>query len=159
MASHFRTDSMASLNEPYDLVLDCTDNFAARYLINDFCLRHQLPWIFAGISQFSGQCALFTPGGPCFRCLFPEAPTQVADCNSEGVLGVLPGILGMFQATEALKLLTGLDTPLANHLMVFDALDYGMQKFALSRKSNSTSNVRNSKIAYLWIDSMADGVR
>ena len=130
--SHFTVENMHSLYNTYDLVLDCTDNFSSRYLINDFCLQYNFPWIYAGINQFSGQCALFTPGHACFRCLFPEAPKQLADCNGAGVLGVLPGILGLFQATETIKYLVGLETPLANHLMLFDALNYNIKKIRLS---------------------------
>jgi len=130
--SHFTAENRLSLYNTYDLVLDCTDNFSARYLINDFCLQYNFPWIYAGINQFSGQCALFTQGKACFRCLFPEAPEQLADCNGAGVLGVLPGILGLLQATETIKYLVGLETPLANNLMLFDALNYNMKKIRLS---------------------------
>ena len=106
-----------------DLVVDCTDNFSARYLINDYCCALGKPWLFASIQKFFGQCALFTPGNACFRCLFPEPPINVEDCNSAGVIGVLPGLLGVLQANEAIKYLLGLPTPLQNHLLLVDALN------------------------------------
>lgn len=119
--------------EAADLVLDCTDNFATRYLINDLCSQTQTPWIYASIHQFSGQCALFTPQSACFRCLFPDKPIGVADCNSAGVLGVLPGLLGTLQANEALKFLVGLATPLENTLLLVDALDLHFQQITLAK--------------------------
>lgn len=127
-----------ALIAPADLVLDCTDNFATRYLINDVCAALNKPWVFASIHQFSGQCALFTPGDDhaCFRCLFPEMPTGVADCNSAGVLGVLPGMLGMFQANEAIKFLTGLPTPLNNTLLLVEAIDLTFRQIQLTQSSD-----------------------
>lgn len=127
-----------SLIAPADLVLDCTDNFATRYLINDVCATLKKPWVFASIHQFSGQCALFTPGDghACFRCLFPEMPTGVADCNTAGVLGVLPGMLGMFQANEAIKFLAGLPTPLNNKLLLVEAIDLTFRQIQLTQSSD-----------------------
>ncbi|MBX2807739.1 MAG: HesA/MoeB/ThiF family protein [Cellvibrionaceae bacterium] len=127
-------DNAAALITPADLIIDCTDNFAARYLINDTCVRLQKPWLFASIYQFSGQCALFTPTSACFRCLFPEPPQHTGDCNSAGVLGVLPGLLGTHQANEALKYLLGLPCPLENTLLMIEAQDLTYQKIQL-RKS------------------------
>lgn len=128
----FTLELAEQLKPEFDLVIDCTDNFPTRYLINDYCLAHQLPWLYAGIHQFAGQCALFTPKQACFRCFIPEAPKQIEDCNSAGVLGVLPGLLGMLQANEALKFLVGLPTPLANTLMLFDAQTLEQQKLTLA---------------------------
>ncbi|MBX2810014.1 MAG: HesA/MoeB/ThiF family protein [Cellvibrionaceae bacterium] len=127
-------DNAEHLMAPVDLIIDCTDNFAARYLINDTCVRLQKSWLFASIYQFSGQCALFTPASACFRCLFPEPPQTTVDCNTAGVLGVLPGLLGTHQANEALKYLTGAACPLENTLLVIDALELSYQKIQL-RKS------------------------
>lgn len=128
---HFTPDT--TFNEDFDLVLDCTDNFPVRYLINDFCHNHQLAWVYASIHQHSGQCAFFKPGEACFRCLFPQAPSEVEDCNSAGVIGVLPGLLGLFQANEALKYLAGQSPALDNKLMLFDANKLSMQKIALAK--------------------------
>jgi adenylyltransferase/sulfurtransferase len=130
---HFCPELAKNINADFDLVIDCTDNFPTRYLINDYCRIKQLPWIYAGIHQFSGQCALFMHDQACFRCLFPQAPDQIEDCNSGGVIGVLPGLLGLFQANEAIRYLAGLSTPLANHLLLFDASSLSTQKMKLTK--------------------------
>lgn len=136
LPQEFTLELASQLKPEFDLVIDCTDNFAARYLINDYCLTHQLSWLYAGIHQFSGQCALFTPKQACFRCFIPSAPEQIEDCNSAGVLGVLPGLLGILQANEALKFLVGLTTPLANTLLIFDAQALEQQKIQLTINPN-----------------------
>lgn len=119
-----------------DLILDCTDNFATRYLINDTCGKFKKPWVFASIYQFSGQCALFTESSACFRCLFPDPPTDVADCNTAGVLGVLPGLLGTIQANEAIKFLTDLPCPLENNLLMVEASDLIFRKIKLNKSNH-----------------------
>ncbi len=119
-----------------DLVLDCTDNFPTRYLINDICVQYQLPWVYASVHQYAGQCAFFAPGDACFRCLFPESPTNIDDCNAAGVIGVLPGLLGLLQANEALKYLAGQSVELKNTLLLFDAARLSMQKIALKADKN-----------------------
>ena len=110
----------------YDLVLDGSDNFATRYLLNDACLSHGLPLVHGAVYRFEGQVAAFWPArnGPCYRCIFPEPPPPelAPSCAEAGVLGVLPGIIGLLQATEALKLLLDLGTPLTGRLLAFDAL-------------------------------------
>lgn len=120
-----------ALVEAHDLVVDCTDNFHSRYLINDLCTTYKKPWVYASIFQFSGQCALFEPGGPCFRCLFPESPKDLPDCNTAGVLGVLPGLLGALQANEVIKYLAGLPTPLGANLLLVEALDLEFRRIEL----------------------------
>ncbi|MFT7561987.1 MAG: molybdopterin/thiamine biosynthesis adenylyltransferase/rhodanese-related sulfurtransferase [Flavobacteriales bacterium] len=134
--SVFNTDIADDLVSQCDLLIDCTDNFATRYLINDSCVKHKKPWIYASIHQFSGQCALFIPGEACYRCLFPSAPIDSADCNSAGVLGVLPGLLGVLQANEAIKFLCELKTPLANTLMLADALELDFRKITLQKNTD-----------------------
>ena len=116
-----------------DLVLDCTDNFATRYLINDVCINHAKPWVYASVIQMSGQAALFTPESACFRCIFPEPPENIADCNSAGVLSSMPGILGLLQANEALKYMLGMPTPLCNSLMLFEGLTLDARKIKLKK--------------------------
>jgi adenylyltransferase/sulfurtransferase len=133
---HLTTANAQALIEPVDLVLDCTDNFATRYLINDTCIAHCKPWIFASIYQFSGQCALFTQESGCFRCLFPENPEGVADCNTAGVLGVLPGLLGTIQATEAIKYLAGMANALNNVLLLVETTDMSFNKIQLAKSPN-----------------------
>ncbi|MBV1930721.1 MAG: HesA/MoeB/ThiF family protein [Porticoccaceae bacterium] len=124
-------DTGEALVKGHDLIIDCTDNFATRYLINDLCVQWQKPWIFASVYQFSGQCALFVSGGACFRCLFPEPPRDVPDCNAGGVLGVLPGMVGTLQANEAIKYLVGLPTPLSDNLLLVEALDLEFRRIQL----------------------------
>lgn len=126
-------DNADTLMTAVDLVLDCTDNFATRYIINDVCFIKRLPWVMASIAQFSGQCGLFVPDGACFRCVFPESPQNVLNCSEGGVLGVLPGMLSMMQVNEALKYLIGLPTPLENCLLLVDALEVTQHKITLTK--------------------------
>ncbi|MEO7478026.1 MAG: molybdopterin-synthase adenylyltransferase MoeB [Lysobacteraceae bacterium] len=112
-----------------DVVLDGADNFAARYLLNDACVKLAKPLVYGAVHRFEGQVSLFDAGrqrgiAPCYRCLFPEPPPAEAapNCAEAGVLGVLPGIIGLLQATEVLKLLLGIGTPLTGRLLQFDAL-------------------------------------
>ncbi len=121
----FRAETASDLLAGHDLVLDGTDTFATRYLVNDAAVLAGVPNVFASISQFDGQASVFgAAGGPCYRCLFPEPPPPglIPNCADGGVLGVLPGLLGTIQATEALKLLVGLGEPLVGRLLLVDAL-------------------------------------
>ena len=122
--------------EGYDLVLDGTDTFATRYLVNDMSVRMGIPNVYASVSQFDGQASVFgAPKGPCYRCLFPEPPPVglIPNCAEGGVLGVLPGLLGTIQATEALKLLLGIGEPLVGRLLVMDALTMEVRVFSIDR--------------------------
>ena len=110
----------------YDLVLDGTDNFATRYLVNDACVLLGKPNVYGSIFRFDGQASVFgTADGPCYRCLYPEPPPPglVPSCAEGGVLGVLPGLVGTIQATEAIKLILGVGTPLTGRLLLVNALD------------------------------------
>ena len=110
----------------YDLVLDGTDNFATRYLVNDACVLLGVPNVYGSIFRFDGQASVFaTPDGPCYRCIYPEPPPPglVPSCAEGGVLGVLPGLVGTVQATEAIKLILGVGTPLTGRLLLVNALD------------------------------------
>jgi adenylyltransferase/sulfurtransferase len=138
-------DNAQSIIQSADLVLDCTDNFATRYLINDVCYQLSKPWIMASIGEFYGQSSLFVPShsinsdnisGACFRCLFPQQPDNIKDCNSAGVLGVLPGMLAMYQTAEAIKFLVGLETPLQGNLLIIDAITMTQNKFKLQKNSD-----------------------
>ena len=109
----------------YDVVVDGTDNFATRYLSNDACALLGKPNVYGSVYQFEGQVSVFWRGhGPCYRCLFPEPPPpgEVPSCAEAGVLGILPGVIGLLQATEALKLLLDLGDSLAGRLLLYDAL-------------------------------------
>jgi molybdopterin/thiamine biosynthesis adenylyltransferase/rhodanese-related sulfurtransferase len=122
---------------PYDVVIDGSDNFPTRYLSNDVCVFAKKPNIYGSVFRFEGQASVFAPhlGGPCYRCLFPEPPPPGAapSCAEAGVLGVLPGIIGLIQATEALKLILGAGETLAGRLLHFDALKMKFREFQLRR--------------------------
>jgi adenylyltransferase/sulfurtransferase len=120
----------------YDLVLDGSDNFATRYLVNDACVLSGKPDVYGSIFRFEGQASVFAaPGGPCYRCLFPAPPPPgvVPDCAEGGVLGVLPGIVGTLQATEAIKLILGCGEPLVGRLLLVDALEMRFREVRLRR--------------------------
>jgi len=120
----------------YDLVLDGTDRLATRYLINDACVIMRRPLVSAAIHRFEGQLLTYVPQqGPCYRCVFPQgADALVANCAEAGVLGVLPGVLGTLQATEAIKLITGAGAPLTGRLLTYDALEMRFSEFSITRR-------------------------
>ena len=119
-------DTVTDLVAAHDVVVDATDNFATRYLLNDACVLADTPLCHGAIHRFEGQATTIAAGGdPCYRCLFPEPPEPgtVPDCATTGVLGVLPGTLGCVQATEAIKLATGIGDPLLGRMFTYDAAD------------------------------------
>jgi molybdopterin/thiamine biosynthesis adenylyltransferase/rhodanese-related sulfurtransferase len=131
-------DNAADLVQGYDILVDCTDNFASRYLINDIAVLHGLAVVYGSVHQFEGQVSVFnylssTGRSPNYRDLFPVPPDSgsVLDCSEGGVLGVLPAIIGSLQANEVIKIITGQGEPLASSLLLFDALnnDYKVIKF------------------------------
>ncbi len=126
----------AALVGQYDLVLDGSDRLATRYLVNDACVLLCRPLVSAAIHRFEGQLLTYLPGASaCYRCAFPNGRHAiVANCATAGVLGVLPGVLGTLQATEALKLITGIGTPLAGRLLTYDALDMRFAEFRIARR-------------------------
>jgi sulfur-carrier protein adenylyltransferase/sulfurtransferase len=120
------SENAMAIFEPYDVIIDGTDNFATRYLVNDACVLLGKPYVWGSIYRFDGQAAVFwAEHGPCYRCLYPEPPPpgMVPSCAEGGVLGVLCASIGSIQVTEAIKLLTGIGEPLLGRLMVYDALD------------------------------------
>lgn len=120
----------------YDVVVDGTDNFPTRYLVNDACVLLGKPNVYGSIFRWEGQVSVFsTPGGPCYRCLFrePPPPGLVPNCAEGGVLGVLPGVIGSLQAMETIKLLLGVGEPLAGRLLLFDALAMSWREIAVRR--------------------------
>jgi adenylyltransferase/sulfurtransferase len=120
----------------YDMVVDGTDNFPTRYLVNDACVILKKPNVYGSIFRFEGQATVFAyPGGPCYRCLYPEPPPPglVPSCAEGGVLGILPGIIGLIQATEAVKLILGVGEPLVGRLMLYDALAMKFRELKLRR--------------------------
>src|SRR5580698_6059904 len=119
------SENALQLFEPYDVIVDGTDNFPTRYLTNDACVLLGKPNAYGSIFRFEGQASVFaTRNGPCYRCLYPEPPPPglVPSCAEGGVLGVLPGIIGVIQATEALKLVAGISEPLIGRFLLYDAL-------------------------------------
>ena len=130
-------DNVQSHLRGADVVLDGTDNFTTRYLINDACIALGLPNVHAAIFRFEGQVSVYDPanGAPCYRCAFPEAPPPelAPSCAQAGVLGVLPGVIGTLQATEALKLLLGIGAPLRGRMLAFDALEGRFRSYKQSR--------------------------
>ncbi|TAJ08622.1 molybdopterin-synthase adenylyltransferase MoeB [Marinilabiliaceae bacterium JC017] len=120
----------------YDLVVDGTDNFQSRYIINKACVELNKPWISGSIFKYDGQVSVFNwQGGPCYCCLYPEppAPDEVPPASKVGVLGVLPGVIGSIQATEAIKLITGIGKPLSKRLLLYNSLDMQFMEVDIMR--------------------------
>ncbi|MBC7571036.1 MAG: molybdopterin-synthase adenylyltransferase MoeB [Spirosoma sp.] len=139
-----------SVIEQYDIVVDCTDNFTVRYIVNDTCVALDKPFVYGAIHRFEGQVAVLNAPvgvddagevkrGPTYRCLFPEAPNQIEipNCNDTGVLGVLPGVIGTYQASEVIKLITGIGHPLSSHLLIIDLLTMDQQKIKTKRRNDA----------------------
>lgn len=131
------SENAFELMGPYDVIIDGTDNFPTRYLTNDASVLLGKPNVYGSIFRFEGQATVFNPkaGGPCYRCLYPEPPPPglVPSCAEGGVLGVLPGVIGTIQATEAIKLLTGVGETLTGRLMLYDALSMRFRELKLRR--------------------------
>jgi adenylyltransferase/sulfurtransferase len=124
------------LFKDYDVILDGTDNFPTRYLVNDACVLLGKPNAYGSIFRFEGQASVFgAPAGPCYRCLYPEPPPPglVPSCAEGGVLGVLPGVIGTIQATEAIKLILGTGQPLVGRLLLYDAFNMRFRELKLRR--------------------------
>jgi len=120
----------------YDIIIDGTDNFPTRYLVNDVCVLLKKPNVYGSIFRFEGQATVFaTDGGPCYRCLYPEPPPPglVPSCAEGGVLGILPGTIGLIQATEAIKLILGIGDTLVGRLVLYDALAMKFRELKLRR--------------------------
>jgi sulfur-carrier protein adenylyltransferase/sulfurtransferase len=129
-------DNIMRILKDYDMVLDGTDNFQTRYLVNDACVFTKKPFVYGSIFRFDGQATVFYPGkGPCYRCLFaePPPPGMVPSCAEGGVLGILPGVIGVIQATEVVKLILGKGEPLIGRLMLYDALKMNFREVKFRR--------------------------
>ena len=130
------SDNALDILGGYDLVVDGTDNFPTRYLVNDACVLLGKPNVYGSIFRFEGQASVFaTQDGPCYRCLYPEPPPPglVPSCAEGGVLGILPGVVGTIQATEAVKLIIGVGEPLINRFLIYDALRMRFRELKLRR--------------------------
>jgi adenylyltransferase/sulfurtransferase len=138
--AQFTSENAQKLVSRYDLVVDGSDNFATRYLSNDVCVWEKKPNIYGSVFRFDGHSSVFAPhlGGPCYRCLFPEPPEPgtVPSCAEAGVLGVVPGIVGLIQAVEAIKLILRKGDSLVGRLLSFDALQMKFREFKIRRDSS-----------------------
>jgi molybdopterin/thiamine biosynthesis adenylyltransferase/rhodanese-related sulfurtransferase len=126
----FTSENAKAIAEPYDLIIDASDNFPTRYLVNDLCVLTGKPDIYGSVYRFEGQVSVFDARlGPCYRCLFPEPPPPglVPSCDESGVFGVVPGTIGMLQATETLKLIIGIGEMLVGRLLLFNAEDMSFE--------------------------------
>jgi molybdopterin/thiamine biosynthesis adenylyltransferase/rhodanese-related sulfurtransferase len=135
----FGADNIMDILAGYDVVVDGTDNFPTRYLLNDASLLQRIPVIHGSIFRFEGQVTVFDPyNGPCYRCLLPEPPPPelAPSCSEAGVLGVLPGIIGSIQALEAIKVILDLGDPLRGRLLAYDALEQSFRTFKVRRDPN-----------------------
>ena len=148
ISERITTKNAIQILSDYDLVIDCSDNFPTRYLLDDACRILKKPLIFGAIYQYEGQVAIFNVKDnkgvtTNYRHLFlkPPKPEEVPDCNDAGVLGVLPGIIGTVQATEAIKLITGIGEPLINRLMTINVLDYQTAIFEIPNENLSNKNI------------------
>jgi len=133
------SSNIMSLIKDYDYVVDGSDNFPTRYLVNDACVMKNKTLIHGSIYRFEGQVTVFKPGdGPCYRCLYPEPPPpgMVPNCQEGGVLGVLAGVIGNLQVVEVLKLILGIGKPLVGKLLIYDALNAEFRSLRLRRDAN-----------------------
>src|SRR6266513_1849290 len=133
---HLDASNILDIFKDYDVIVSGSDNFTTAYMVNDAAVLLKKPVVYGSILRFDGQASTFIPfQGPCYRCVFPEAtPSDMApSCDEAGVLGVLPGLVGLIQATEVIKLLLNIGTPLCGHLLLYDALEMSFRKFKLRR--------------------------
>lgn len=144
-------DNALALFADYDLILDGSDNFTTRYLVNDACVMANKPLIYGAIYTFQGQVSVFNfEGGPTYRCLFPEPPDpkDAPNCSEIGVLGVLPGLIGTAQACEAIKVLVGIGEPLRGRLLIWDTLTMKQQIIKFSRNEDVANVTKLEEINY-----------
>lgn len=146
------TQNALEIIEPYDLVIDGTDNFPTRYLVNDACVFLNKPNCYGSIFRFEGQASVFHhQGGPCYRCLYPTPPPPglVPSCAEGGVLGVLPSLIGSIQATEAIKIIAGVGTSLSGRFLMFDALEMEFHELLIQRQEDCPVCGKNPDITEL----------
>jgi len=149
------TSNALEIIKPYDIVVDCTDNFRTRYLINDACIKLNKPFVFAAIYKFEGQLSVFNyAGGPTYRCLFPTPPKagEVPNCEEAGVMGVLPGILGTYQANEVLKMILNLGEVLSGKLVSINLLTNQQNSFQFRRNESLVKQVIEEDLSYIELN-------
>ncbi|MDE3082891.1 MAG: molybdopterin-synthase adenylyltransferase MoeB [Acidobacteriota bacterium] len=140
-------DNILDIIDGYDVIVDGTDNFPTRYLVNDAALLKNIPVVHGSIFRFEGQATIFSPYvGPCYRCMIPEPPPAelAPSCAEAGVLGVLPGIVGSIQALETIKLILGLGDPLIGRLLTYDSMDQSFRTFRVRRDPNCSACGENA---------------
>ena len=145
-----REDNAEKIVSDFEIIIDCTDNYPTRYLLNNICVKHKKPLIFSGIYQFQGQCSVFNyQDGPCYCCLYgaPLSDRLTANCTLSGVLGVLPGILGCIQATEAIKILLGKEEVLSGRLLTIDALSMKIKEFVIPKNLQCSCCVKGTSVS------------
>lgn len=133
------SENIESIIKNYDIVIDGSDNFPTRYLINDACVLSRKTLVTAAVFRFEGQVMVIVPGkGPCYRCLFetPPPPGMVPSCQEVGILGVVPGVIGTIQATETIKMILGIGEPLVGTLLIWNALDMTFRKVKVPRSND-----------------------
>jgi len=141
---HLTVENAVTLFRDYDIIIDGTDNFPSKYLINDACLLTNKPWVYASIYKFQGQVSTFNyKNGPTYRCLFPRPPKQQLNCEATGVVGALAGNLGMLQAMEALKIILGIGQVLSGTLKLIDMLTMQDQLVNFNRKQEGINSILN----------------
>jgi molybdopterin/thiamine biosynthesis adenylyltransferase/rhodanese-related sulfurtransferase len=153
----FGADNILDIIDGYDVIVDGTDNFPTRYLLNDASLLKRIPVVHGSIFRFEGQVTLFDPyNGPCYRCLLPEPPPpeMAPSCAEAGVLGVLPGIVGSIQALEAIKVLLNLGEPLRGRLLAYDALEQSFRTFKVRRDPDCPACGDNATIVIAEYDDL-----
>jgi len=146
---HLDASNIVDIFKDYDVIVSGSDNFTTAYMVNDAAVLTKKPVVYGSIFRFEGQMSTFIPyEGPCFRCLYPSAtpPELAPSCDEAGVLGVLPGVVGLIQATEVIKLLLKLGTPLAGRLLAYDALEMTFRKFKIPRDPNCATCGPNAHI-------------
>lgn len=143
ISSFFTEENAFEMVDAYQIIVDCTDNLPARYLINDVALVKKIPMVYASMHRFEGQVSVFNYQlGPTYRCLFPEKENSktIVNCNDTGVLGVLPNTLGLLQATEVLKIILGIGSVLSGKLLIYDGLNHQMQTIAIQKNPIEVQN-------------------
>jgi rhodanese-related sulfurtransferase len=146
------SDNVLEIFEPYDLIIDGTDNFATRYLVNDACVLLHKPYVWGSIYRFDGQASVFWADyGPCYRCLYPEPPPpgMVPSCAEGGVLGVLCASIGSIQVNEAIKLITGIGDSLNGRLMIYDALEMNYRTVKVNKDPDCAICGKNPTVTEL----------
>jgi len=150
--SKLSSENVLEIFKEYDIIIDGTDNFPTRYLVNDACVFLKKPNVYGSIFRFEGQATIFWgEKGPCYRCLYPEPPPpgMVPSCAEGGVLGILPGLIGLIQATEAIKLILGSGDPLIGRLLLFNALDMKFREVKLQKDPDCPVCSKNPTITKL----------